>query len=646
MKENSQEKVVTKRKKWPLVTIIVLVILLAVAYFGFAAYYSSHFIHGAKVYGISASGATVEEVKAAIHEAASDYSLDIYRREKVEDTITADQISLVANPDDGEIESFLKAQNAFAWPAKLFNPDQFGGEGIVSFDEAELQRRVRTLNCVMKPASQKSLNATSQLDGDRFVVKKEVYGNEIDPVDLADKLSVLIGRLAPTADLHADHLFKEPDIRSDSPELKSLIDKLNGIADIRIEYEAGETIPRSQIASWIILDSNNEIRYDLDRIKSYVKELGDKYNTFGKEKELKTSFGDVVTVPGGTYGWLIDDEKEVEAIVADLKAGANTSREFEYKYTANSHEENDYGDSYIEVNISAQKLFFYKDGELVLETPFVSGNLARGMGTHVGAYKIAYCQRNAILRGQGYASPVSFWMPFNNGEGLHDATWRGSFGGNIYRTSGSHGCVNLPYSSAKTIFENVQAGYPVLVYADEGYNPGSPVAMPPEITSASVMSQISSLGEITLNSEAAIAKARADYNGLPDSEKANVTNIDALIAAEVTLASLKSGETVPGTEGTEGGNASVDSVMNSIGGIGAITLQSEGAINAARAAYNALPEDQKALVTNINVLIQAEQALANLKTQIPDPGTETVPEIGEDDTQGDTTVDDITEEIP
>ncbi len=55
-------------------------------------------------------------------------------------------------------------------------------------------------------------------------------------------------------------------------------------------------------------------------------------------------------------------------------------------------------------------------------------------------------------------------MPFNGNIGMHDATWRGSFGGSIYKTNGSHGCINLPRAAAKTIYENIEKGMPVLCY--------------------------------------------------------------------------------------------------------------------------------------------------------------------------------------
>ena len=78
-----------------------------------------------------------------------------------------------------------------------------------------------------------------------------------------------------------------------------------------------------------------------------------------------------------------------------------------------------------------------------------------------------YKQKGATLKGAGYSSNVSYWMPFNGNIGLHDASWRSSFGGNIYKTNGTHGCVNMPKYLAKKIFENIKAGTPVICYSEE-----------------------------------------------------------------------------------------------------------------------------------------------------------------------------------
>ena len=61
-----------------------------------------------------------------------------------------------------------------------------------------------------------------------------------------------------------------------------------------------------------------------------------------------------------------------------------------------------------------------------------------------------------------YESHVDYWMPFNGGIGFHDASWRNKFGGTIYQTSGSHGCVNLPPASVPAFYDMLYKGIPVI----------------------------------------------------------------------------------------------------------------------------------------------------------------------------------------
>ena len=109
-------------------------------------------------------------------------------------------------------------------------------------------------------------------------------------------------------------------------------------------------------------------------------------------------------------------------------------------------------------------MYLYINGKCVLDSDFVSGNVSAGHNTPGGVYGVTYKSRNTILRGPGYESFVYYWMPYNGGVGMHDATWRNKFGGEIYKTSGSHGCINLPLSVAKDLYEYVEAGFPVVSY--------------------------------------------------------------------------------------------------------------------------------------------------------------------------------------
>jgi lipoprotein-anchoring transpeptidase ErfK/SrfK len=124
----------------------------------------------------------------------------------------------------------------------------------------------------------------------------------------------------------------------------------------------------------------------------------------------------------------------------------------------------DFSNSYVEVSIDNQKVWMYINGECILETPVVTGNVGKNMGTRKAIFSLTYKTKNAVLRGADYETPVSFWMPFDGGIGLHDATWRGSFGGTIYKWNGSHGCVNMPYNAAKKVYENIDKTMPIIVW--------------------------------------------------------------------------------------------------------------------------------------------------------------------------------------
>ncbi len=121
------------------------------------------------------------------------------------------------------------------------------------------------------------------------------------------------------------------------------------------------------------------------------------------------------------------------------------------------------GSTYVEVNINQQRMWFYKDGKLMVDTPVVTGTKYYS-DTPKGFFSIFQRATNTTLVGPGYASPVDYWMAFSGGCGIHDASWRDTFGGSIYLYSGSHGCVNTPYNAVKTIYNNTGYSTPVIVY--------------------------------------------------------------------------------------------------------------------------------------------------------------------------------------
>jgi len=160
---------------------------------------------------------------------------------------------------------------------------------------------------------------------------------------------------------------------------------------------------------------------------------------------------------------VIDSDGEADQIMADIATGQTISREPVYTSTAVSRDAKDYGNSYVEISITGQTLWVYIDGQQVVTTPITSGT-AGSHDTPTGVYAITYKTKDAVLQGEDYASPVSYWVPFNGDIGIHDASWRSNYGGSVYLTSGSHGCINTPVSVMGTVYANVYTGMPVIVY--------------------------------------------------------------------------------------------------------------------------------------------------------------------------------------
>ena len=198
---------------------------------------------------------------------------------------------------------------------------------------------------------------------------------------------------------------------------------------------------------------------------SYSPEQAKEYDTYGKKRKFTTVQGIELNLSSGAYGWKTDREEEIKALTEAIQNGETVDKEPAYISKGAQKGSNDIGNSYVEIDLTNQHLYLFKDGDIVLETDFVSGNMSKAdCVTPPGVFGLTYKTRNAILRGANYETPVNYWMPFNGNVGMHDATWRRAFGGTIYLTSGSHGCINLPLHMAASIYEYVSTGFPVVCY--------------------------------------------------------------------------------------------------------------------------------------------------------------------------------------
>lgn len=523
--------------------IIILITAVAVVYVGVALFFQNRFCFGTSIGGIAVGGRNAAGVERLIREKVENYSLALYGRDNVSNQIEGKDISL--EPIfQGEVEQLIQEQKGYRWILILIKGEELHLSQKVAYDEDALSDLINEMPFVTDRRQRAPINATysSYSEKDGYTLVPADYGNKIDVDALNREVKVAIEQLETEIDLSERGCYVAPEVGDDDAGLLTLLEDLNRYVGTVITYELGdeaEVLDAQTISTWLG-DENGVIAVDEEAVLTYVKDLARKYNTAYRPKELETSYGETVTITNGFYGWRIDNALEVEQILVDLQEGKHVTREPVYAQTANSRGEHDYGDSYVEINLTAQHLFLYKDGELIIETDFVSGNVANGNATPTGAFGITYKTRDAVLRGDDYATPVTYWMPYAGDVGMHDATWRRNFGGNIYKTNGSHGCVNLPVSAAKEIYEVVEKGYPVLVYT----LPGTESVDAMQQDAAHVVTLIDTIGPVTLESETIIVAARNLYNALPSTAKGFVTNIDTLIAAEATLEQLKAAQPV------------------------------------------------------------------------------------------------------
>lgn len=464
--------------------------------------YKTCFLPGTIVDGMDVTEKTAAEVEDAIMEQLKGYKLTINGREDLSESITGEEVGLYAEFDD-TLAKAIAAQKPMEWGKYRFGKsvNEVNTDALIRYNDEMLGEAVDSLSCMDKENMREPQDAKiSDYTSGGYTIIKEDEGTELLEDKVKEAVAAAVMSLAESVDLEEQGCYVSPSITSEDEALKTACETMNKYVGARITYQFGdksETLSGDEIHNWLTVNGTS-VRINEGKATEYVKKLAASYDTAYKAKSLKTSYGKTVSITGGSYGYKINQAKEAATLVSLIKNGEQTSREPEYSQKGASRTGNDYGNTYVEINLTAQHLYFYVKGKLVIQSDFVSGNAAKGWSTPAGAYSITYKQRNATLKGQGYATPVSYWMPFNGGIGLHDANWRKTFGGTIYKTNGSHGCVNLPPAVAKTIYENISAGDPVLCYHLDGTESASTSGTKKDETAATTAAATTAAPKMTV----------------------------------------------------------------------------------------------------------------------------------------------------
>ena len=465
---------------------LVLLILIVLAVFGYyraALYYRTHFFPNTSINGIDCSNMETESVINLLDVKSQDYVLEVTGRDyKTGESgvalgsITANDIRLNFGDTRAAVEHFMAQQEAFKWIwAYLKNGVSYVLEQGIFFDEELLREAVQSWDACKKGNMVKVKNAyisDYSEEAGTYEIIPETAGTEMDVEKAVELIADAVKRQAQNVDLEEGACYTEASVKQDDRKLTETVDTVNKWLGTKITYDWNGTtvdLDYRTLHEWISLENGKPV-LDEEKVTAFVKEQASQYDTYGRKKSFTTTLGVELTLNSRNYGWKTDTENEARELVELIYQGSSTKKEPAYSITARQKGANDIGSSYVEADLTNQHLYLYQDGEIVLETDFVSGTMTSTYDcvTPEGIFGLSYKTRDAVLKGATYRTPVSYWMPFYGNYGMHDAKWRGSFGGQIFVTNGSHGCINLPPSKAAEIYEYVSEGFPVVCYYYEG----------------------------------------------------------------------------------------------------------------------------------------------------------------------------------
>ncbi len=447
---------------------ITIAILLAI-YIGFVIFFQTHFLPNTIVGNVSCGFQTAEYVEETNEKAASRYSLMVTDRLNTLYVLKGTGFDY-RYVNSGEAAKLLKEQNPLTWPAALFSTRELNLSYSVLYDESKLQSMIENLGIFHEDYIVKPENAKLEIKKDGYEIVPEVMGNEPIAEQISTEITDAVKSGVEALTLSSAS-YVTPSVYSTSEELTKAATAIDNYLKVVITYDidgVDEVFDKDDIMSVLTVTAEYEVKVDDTKLERYVQSLATKYNTYGDVREFKTAKGDIVKIGGGDYGWIISKTKEAEQIKIDLANGKSITREPKWSQRAKVSGAYDLDDTYIEIDYTNQHAYYFKDGKIVLDFDIRSGNINKNWGSPDGIFFIKEKLRNRILVGEDYEAPVDYFITFAYNVGFHDSpSDKVNFGGEHYKTLGSHGCINTPDADVIKLFSMVEKGTPVVAYYRE-----------------------------------------------------------------------------------------------------------------------------------------------------------------------------------
>lgn len=448
----------------------VVAVALGSFYTYHGVYYQSHFLPNTTVEGVNIGKLSYSQAKTKVEQTLANNNYQLYDQSTKLTQVTGKDLGITQN-SSAYLKKLLDQQNAWL-PITQVKAETTSNQ-VIGVDNQKLTHYVDTTMSTLNKGRKAPQDAKIVKAADSYKIQPEVTGTTFNKDAVVKAVKTAVNNGNQKVQLSSSH--QTAAVTKNDPKLTEQLTKIKRIETITGKYTiAGktETITPAMIHQWVSY-ADGKITLDQTAMKSYLSSLNDKYATYNKPRQFKSTKRGTVTVPAGIYGWSIDSASELPKLTDAILAGNDFTREpviigTGYSKTGYGDALSDIGNTYIEVDKQNQHMWVYIDGKLKIETDVVTGKPSSE--TPVGVWSIWAKERNSTLKGKNddgskYASKVAYWMPIDTtGVGIHDSPWQPQYGGTWYKEHGSHGCINTPPATVAKIYDMVSTGTPVIVF--------------------------------------------------------------------------------------------------------------------------------------------------------------------------------------
>ena len=480
-------------KKKILLALIIILLVLTGGVYGYGVhYFTGHFFPGSMVNGYNCSYMSVEETEALMNREAAAYALAIDYEGNGREAVTAAQVGLRYS-SDGTVSRMMHDQNRFAWFLEFNREHPHDLSRSLSYEEEMMDSVVSNLKCAdpARAVPPQDAGVTMKSDG-TFAITPEVPGSTLDMEKTRAAISQAMLAEKPGLNLIEEGCYLRPSVTADDPVLASNCDRMNQLVNVIITLDFGRTTERVDhdvIMTWFGYDEGGYVILDPVLVRAYVSGLAEKYDSVGTEKSFRTYDGRNITVSGGDFGWVLDIEGETADLIAAVESGETQVRQPVYfKSGFERGSNNEIGFTYVEIDVSRQKLVYYENGVPLIETDCVTGS-----GTPGGVWCAGSPDMFRELTG-GFArfynpeaftpeartddlsissvrmdsglitgATVTYWMPFD-GVCICEGVARNIYGLDGYYREPTTGNVEIAPTEAAALFGRFVPNLPVVVY--------------------------------------------------------------------------------------------------------------------------------------------------------------------------------------